>query len=69
MHSLHHSLQSRSVQKKQCFNVLSKCSVMRIQMNLSVHNVFISYELSSKRDLLSLLLRAYVALLFACNFI
>ncbi len=38
-------------------------------MNLSVHDVFISYKLSFKRDLLSSLLKAYIALLFVCNLI
>jgi len=42
---------------------------MRIQMNLFIHNIFISYKLLSERDLLSSLLRAYVALLFACDLI
>ncbi len=69
MHSLHHSLQSRSVQKKQHFNVFLKCSVMRIQMNLLIHNIFIFYKLSFKKDLLSSLLKAYIALLFICNLI
>ena len=69
MCSLHHSLQSRSVQNEQCFDVLSKCSVMRIQISLSVYNVFMSYKLSFKRDLLSSLLRAYIALLFVCDLI
>jgi len=49
--------------------MLLKCSVMRVQINLLIHNVFISYKLSSERDLLSSLLRAYVALLFVCNLI
>ena len=69
MHSSHYSLQSRSVQKKQHFNVFLKCSVMRIQMNLLIHNVFISYKLSFKKDLLSFLLKTYVILSFICNFI
>jgi len=38
-------------------------------MNLSVHNIFVSYELSSEKDLLSSLLRAYIVLLFVCNLI
>ncbi len=69
MCSLHYSLQSRSVQKKQHFNVLLKCFVMRIQMNLFIYNVFISYKLSFKKDLLSFLLKAYVVLSFICNLI
>ncbi len=69
MYSSHHSLQSRSVQKKQCFNVLLKCSVMKVQINLLIHNVFIFYKLSFKKNLLSSLLKAYIALSFVCNLI
>jgi len=38
-------------------------------MNLLIHNVFISYKLSSEKDLLSSLLKAYIALSFVCNLI
>ncbi len=38
-------------------------------MNLFIHNVFISYKLSFKKDLLSFLLKAYVALSFVCDLI
>ena len=69
MCSLHYSFQSRSVQKKQCFSVLLKCSVIRIQINLFIYNIFISYKLSSKKDLFSSLLRAYIILLFVCDLI
>jgi len=69
MHSLHHSLQSKSVQKKQCFNVLSKCSVMRVQISLLIYDIFIFYKLSFKKDLLSSLLKAYIALSFICDLI
>jgi len=69
MYSLHYLLQSRSVQKKQCFNVLLKWSVMKVQINLLIYNIFMSYKLLFKKDLLSSLLKAYVALSFICNFI
>jgi len=42
---------------------------MRVQINLLIHNVFISYKLSSKKDLLSSLLKAYIALSFICDLI
>jgi len=38
-------------------------------MNLFIHNVFIFYKLSSEKDLLSSLLKAYIALSFVCNLI
>ncbi len=38
-------------------------------MNLLIHNIFMSYKLSFKRDFLSSLLRAYVALSFVCDLI
>ncbi len=38
-------------------------------MNLSIYNVFISYKLSSEKDLLSSLLKAYIALSFICDLI
>jgi len=69
MHLLYHSLQSRSVQKKQCFSVLLKYSVMKIQINLFIHNIFMSYKLSSEKDLLSFLLKAYIVFLFVCDLI
>jgi len=69
MYSLHYSLQSRSVQKKQCFNVLLKCFVMRIQISLLIYNIFISYKLSFKKDLFSSLLKAYIVLSFVCDLI
>jgi len=49
--------------------MFSKHSVIKIQINLLIHNIFISYKLSSKRDLLSSLLKAYIVLSFVCNFI
>jgi len=38
-------------------------------MNLLIYNVFISYKLSSEKDFLSSLLKAYIALSFVCNLI
>jgi len=38
-------------------------------MNLSVHSIFMSYKLSFKKDLLSSLLKAYIALSFVCDLI
>ncbi len=38
-------------------------------MNLFIHNIFISYKLSSEKDLFSSLLRAYIALSFVCDLI
>jgi len=38
-------------------------------MSLLIHSVFISYKLSSKKDLLSSLLKAYIVLLFVCDLI
>jgi len=49
--------------------VLLKCSVMRVQINLLIYNIFVSYKLSSEKNLLSSLLRAYIALSFVCNLI
>ncbi len=69
MHLSHHSLQSRSVQKKQHFSVLSKCSVMKVQISLLIHNIFMSYKLSSEKNLLSSLLRAYIVLSFVYDLI
>ncbi len=69
MYLLHYSLQSRSIWEKQYFNVLLKHFVMRIQMNLLIHNIFISYKLSFKKDLLSSLLRAYIVLSFVYDLI
>jgi len=69
MHSLYYSLQSRSVQKKQCFNVFLKCSVTEVQISLFIYNIFIFYKLFFKKDLLSSLLKAYVILSFVCDLI
>jgi len=69
MYSLHHSLQLRSVQKKQHFNVFSKHFVTEIQINLFVYNIFVFYKSFSEKDLLSSLLRAYIVLLFICDLI
>ena len=69
MHSLYYSLQSRLVQKKQHFSVLLKCSVMKIQINLLIYNIFIFYKLSSKKDLLSSLLKVYIAFSFIYDLI
>ncbi len=69
MYLLHYLLQSRSVQKKQHFSILLKCFVMRIQINLLIYSIFISYKLSSKKDLLSSLLKAYITLSFIYNLI
>ncbi len=38
-------------------------------MNLLIYNVFISYKLSSEKDLLSSLLKVYIALSFVCDLI
>jgi len=38
-------------------------------MSLFIHNVFVSYKLSSEKDLLSSLLRTYIVLSFVCDFI
>ncbi len=38
-------------------------------MSLFIHNIFIFYKLSSKKDLLSSLLKAYIILSFVCNLI
>jgi len=38
-------------------------------MNLFIYNIFIFYKLSSKKNLLSSLLKAYIALSFVCDLI
>jgi len=38
-------------------------------MSLFIYNIFIFYKLFSEKDLLSSLLRAYIALSFVCDLI